>query len=627
MYNITKRLKDLDQYCEFVNALRESILLDNELNKDDICTVKINDDKIEMTYAELLINTVLWTPYAYYPDIKLTKEDIFDCKTLNADTLFNYFDSLIDKFITHDNCKELNIIISQMIETLGTISYYFNPKLGNTINLFSLIKLDRNNKEFDEIISTKFDRNDTSYDIEQELKIKLKRLLHILETDDNCLKDYVNAKEGINSLQLSQFAINVGNKPSLSGQTIPMPVNSNFLKGLETPSQYYIDAISGRKAQIINSTSLKQSGYLNRKLSILTIGVNSEFDIDDCHTPNYLEVKIEDETFLKRFHGRTMITDCKKNGTHQQLKTIDSKKDLDLIGKVIKVRSPITCCLKDGICRKCYGEKLSFVNQDIHIGLLATMEITSRVSQMLISAKHLLNTSSEQIIWDEKFTTYFHIENDSVRLNPECEESFHIRIVQEDDDGDKYDIVSISKLYIEDENGESIEIEFDKEVFLSAYLKRMLEGRNKDGSFIIGSDELDRKETLFYVEIANEELASHLKNVFSIIESKEKMGITDYNQLIMKFNQFLIKGKINIQSVHPEIVCYSLIRDIEDQSRRPDFKKFKPDYTILRVSDAILKSGSLIERLSFEKLRRQFNSTSVFSDIYKTSLFDALFMN
>lgn len=51
-------------------------------------------------------------------------------------------------------------------------------------------------------------------------------------------------------------------KPDLSNNTIPIPVNSNFMNGgIDSIPSLYIDAIGGRKSLIMNAT-VNNSGFV-----------------------------------------------------------------------------------------------------------------------------------------------------------------------------------------------------------------------------------------------------------------------------------------------------------------------------------------------------------------------------
>ncbi len=61
----------------------------------------------------------------------------------------------------------------------------------------------------------------------------------------NLLQPILKSGAGIKSKQLAEFSINGGFKPDLDGNTIPIPINSNFVVGgLSNVTNYYIDSLN-----------------------------------------------------------------------------------------------------------------------------------------------------------------------------------------------------------------------------------------------------------------------------------------------------------------------------------------------------------------------------------------------
>ena len=78
---------------------------------------------------------------------------------------------------------------------------------------------------------------------------------------DNHLGIVLRVKTGVKSKQLSEFAISEGLKPDLTGQTIPVPIqNSTLIRGADTPSYHYIDAMSSRKSLVMNKKTMGKAG-------------------------------------------------------------------------------------------------------------------------------------------------------------------------------------------------------------------------------------------------------------------------------------------------------------------------------------------------------------------------------
>ena len=68
-----------------------------------------------------------------------------------------------------------------------------------------------------------------------------------------------------------------------------------------------------------------------------------------------------------------------------------------------------------GICYKCYGD-LAYINNDINVGQIAAEGLSSIYTQILLSAKHLLESLVVKMEWSEGFYDYFQITFNSIAL-------------------------------------------------------------------------------------------------------------------------------------------------------------------------------------------------------------------
>ena len=409
-----KELLSDDEYYNNVYTTIYNTLLDNYSNKLCLYGLEVDGEPFVMYANTLITHMILWQPFLDFKNVEFLPEDfIINTKNISADTIADYLDILIAHFIQTVNQDDLNESISDVIERLGWISLDFNPLVGNTINLYDKIKLSERNPQYDDLVHTKLDDENMSMDeIEDEMNRRTTLLYEILSTEDNTFKDYVNSKEGLNRDQICQFEIVIGPKPDVRGNVFPKIVNTNFIcGGMQSASDYYIDASGGRKASIINYSQVKVSGYMTRKLSLLCMNTLLNPENDDCGSKNYVQVNIENKKILGRLNGRWA-----NDGLGNEF--LIRKTDTDLIGKTVNLRSPITCCGHDGkICRKCYGE-LSKINDNIHVGILGCQFLTEQQTQKMLSAKHLLKTNSEKINWSEEFLELFNVSANSISLNP-----------------------------------------------------------------------------------------------------------------------------------------------------------------------------------------------------------------
>lgn len=579
-----------------------------------------NNEVVRMKVAHFLVNLVLWKPFLYFKK-PFDKAFLFDAELVNAGSLASYMDMVIDEFITEDNHVLLNECKADMMDELGWFSLDFNMIIGNTINLHDRIQLAKRNPKYRELIHRKYDTSMPTDEIERLMKEDTAELLKILEEEENCFRDYIRAKEGVNKDQLTQFEINVGPKPDLKGNVFPMIVNTNFLvDGLQSASDYFIDSSGGRKAAIINFGQVKKAGYTMRKLSLLCMNTLLNFEDKDCGTTNFMSVHIDSKKTLERFNKRYY----RKGKKDVRI----SSKDTDLIGQIIMIRSSITCASKT-ICRKCYGD-LAFINRDIHAGILGIEELTSRLTQMMLSAKHLLKTNSETINWTNEFLELFAMDANAVIVNPALDnESRYALIIEEsmlsesedisggsDEEGgedefsfDRY----MEKIKVRiSEGGKNGKVRFwetspDKKLFISPFLEEIMKTAVKDdeGTITIPFKDLEFSEPLFFLEIENNELATHLNNILKLIDHNEHLDVENKEEMLQKFIELLNESGIDINSIHIENVIRELIRRQDDITQRPDFGQDNPDYRMLRVSDAIMHSNSIIISMSFEKIKKQ----------------------
>ena len=614
---------DGEAYKRFFDEKYQSIKQDYD-NKFNKVTLSFEGKKFNMMTNTLLVHMVLWKPFLHFNN-PFSERFIIETKKINADMISEYLDMVIEEFITYENQMELNIVISEIREELSWFSLDFNPIVGNTINLYDKIQLAKRNERYNDIIHTSLDDESmTMVEIEEEMKVRTNDLMNILKTEDNCFRDYIGSGEGVNRDQLTQFEVIIGPKPTMSGAVFPKIVNTNFLvNGLQSPSDYLIDASGGRKASVINFTQVKDSGYMTRKLSLLCMNTLLNPENNDCGSTNYMKLNIDCKKTLGRLNGRYAIIDGKE--------VLIKKTNKDLIGKEILLRSPITCCSHDGkVCRKCYGE-LAKINDNIHIGVLGTQFLTEQQTQKMLSAKHLLKTNSETINWQPEFLEFFNVSSNSIGMNLSLSNpSLYTLVFNENDmneSGDSEYSNSITKFIIKSKGVKDIFIESEKELFISDYLEKVLDFngiKDDDGNISLSMDKLSDDETFFFIEIENNELSKHLHSIINLIDKKDHLGATNKDELMQMFLELVNEAGIHIDSVHLENIVREILRNPNNLTKRPDWSQPNPAYDMLRVSDAIMNSDSISTSLSFEKIKKQLYEPETYEKVAE-SLLDSLF--
>jgi hypothetical protein len=580
-------------------------------------TIKIGENTIETTKANFTINLILLRPFCQFN--KTVKEKfLMDTSKIDSYKLSKHFTKLI-KYFSDEDYRELNECIAEIIEELADISGDFNVLSGNTMSLFGLIELANKNKEFNNLLHFEIPKGMQFNEIEDLLKQKTNELNNILCQNENILRNYINSKTGINTKQLSQTILCVGPKPSLDGKIIPIPINTSFIRGLRSIVDFYINATGGRKALITNYKQVKNAGYLTRKLTLLALDSNLDYEEEDCCTNHYIKCFIDSNETIQRLNGRWY------RGEDNKLHLINSYMNNEkLIGRTLDLRSPITCCSKN-ICRTCYGDNLAKLNRELHVGILSVVLLTSQLTQMLLSAKHLLQTNSSKIDWPKSFLKYLFVDRNMV-LPVTTTGGFSLVIdvenIQEDDETlQKY----ITEFSIKEQKGKEFKIKSPVNLLLTDSLNELLDYYKRGENIVIPFKIFNPDAALFTFTTENNELSASLKNILDLIETSTHLGLTDIHEIYNKFISLLNESNLTIDSVHIEILLRALTRDPYDLTQRPDFSTSKfPEFLVLRVTNAILNSPSVAVRLAFERLKKQITSPEIYSASGE-SILDELF--
>lgn len=215
--------------------------------------LKLEDDsEILISVNAYLSNLALWRPCIRYK-IAVTLDMVMDTSNLTSDQIKDYLDNkYIRNLRSKVNLDKLNIECAVVIEKCKKIVEDFGLILGITYNIYTINQL-RKNPEIDDLMHTSIPKGLQPNEIEEYCIKRRNRLMELLGKSDTCFAALINSGEGFKPGQFQEFFVVIGNKPSLEGTTLPVPINTNIMvKGLDSPSHYLLDAKAGRKALIFN---------------------------------------------------------------------------------------------------------------------------------------------------------------------------------------------------------------------------------------------------------------------------------------------------------------------------------------------------------------------------------------
>lgn len=566
-----------------------------------------------------LTNIMMWEPLIRLDRFShIGPHYIMDCTKISSGLIKSYIDNMIlIPFRKQFDNKTLNKVIHDLIHNLSRISTDFNIILGLSINVETFIHVAERNPRFNEIIRTKIDESMQPKEIETYLESLMDEEIEILKTEDNFLKPILMSGTGIKAKQLAEFSINGGLKPDLYDNTIPIPINSNFIVGgLGNVTNYYLDSLGGRKAAIMNKTVMGKSGHFARMVMLLASDVQLKKkgeEAEDCGTLYTVKMEVKTKEHLKKLIGRYYRL------PHVRQYKIITAKDTHLIGQTILLRSPVRCAGKK-LCKKCYGE-LYYTNKDLKsVGGYAGTQVTNPLSQSILSAKHLLTTQSEEIQFNEEFYKFFTINANEIYLNAENEDidisqysmiimKENIQVIEQFDESEFNSYILLFELKNR-KTGEIIEVREVNggELYISQELKEILDSdRSSKDYHEIPLNNISFEDRLFVMEVTNNELTKPLYSIMNLLNRSDHEGCTTIDEMVQKLLDLIIESKFSVDSVHGEILIRPLIRSSKDILKFPNYRKYVEgdDYRILTVDSALQNHPSVLISLSFQDLSRQ----------------------
>jgi len=224
---------------------------------------------------------------------------------------------------------------------------------------------------------------------------------------------YMMADSGArgSAAQIRQLAGMRGLMAKPDGSIIETPITANFREGLNV-LQYFISTHGARKGLADTALKTANSGYLTRRL----VDVTQDLVVTevDCGTTNGVSMKalIEGgevvEPLRERILGRVTANDVIHPETQKTLVAsgeLLNEGEVDQIEALgideVKVRTPLTCDTRYGLCCKCYGRDLgrgSLVNVGEAVGVIAAQSIGEPGTQLTMRTFHIGGAASRTAV-------------------------------------------------------------------------------------------------------------------------------------------------------------------------------------------------------------------------------------
>ncbi|MFC2521570.1 MAG: DNA-directed RNA polymerase subunit beta' [Lautropia mirabilis] len=224
---------------------------------------------------------------------------------------------------------------------------------------------------------------------------------------------YMMADSGArgSATQIRQLAGMRGLMAKPDGSIIETPITANFREGLNV-LQYFISTHGARKGLADTALKTANSGYLTRRL--VDVAQDLVVTEHDCGTSNGVAMRalVEGgeviEPLRDRVLGRVTAVDVINPETQETAIPAGELLNEDLVEKIeqlgideVRVRTPLTCDVRYGLCAKCYGRDLGrgvLVNTGESVGIIAAQSIGEPGTQLTMRTFHIGGAASRAAV-------------------------------------------------------------------------------------------------------------------------------------------------------------------------------------------------------------------------------------
>ena len=348
----------------------------------------------------------------------------------------------------HVGKKQLKDILQHVINTHGTTTtaevlddikatgYKYSTRAAMTVSISEMTvppikkelianaekKVEQITQNYYRGRSTDEERHKNVIKVWQETDERLKdALLAGLDKYNNIFMMADSGARGSNQ-QIKQLAGMRGLMADTSGNTIELPIKSNFREGLDV-LEYFISAHGARKGLSDTALRTADSGYLTRRL----VDVSQDLVIreNDCSVGRAIpgmyvyefvnEKATADsdakadvlESLQERITGRFLAEDIVDPKTGELIlganHLVTSKRAEEIIKtgvEHVKIRTILTCRSHIGVCAKCYGSNLA-TGQAVQIGeavgIIAAQSIGEPGTQLTMRTFHTGGVAGDNI--------------------------------------------------------------------------------------------------------------------------------------------------------------------------------------------------------------------------------------
>ena len=593
---------------------KEEVLIAYNLKKINIkalVKVRMGEEMVETSAGRIIFNNILPEEFEY-------QNDIMDSKTMKK-----MINKVIDIYgpeavVTLDKIKELGFTFATRSGITWGMADLTVPKEKKALITEAEKKIKDVEAYYEKGLLSRDEKTNQVIEVWKKVKGEIEKLIPQSISSASPVFSIIDSGSRGSWSQPVQMAGMKGLVASPSGKIIELAIKHSFKEGFDV-LEYFMSTHGARKGTADTALRTSTSGYLTRRL--VDVGHDVIINENDCGDKEGLIVSKKDSAEINQDFANKIFTRISlekivdpetkevivKAGDIIDLKIAQRIKDIPEI-ETVKIRSPLTCKCKRGICQKCYGLDLGWkglINIGEAVGVIAAQSIGEPGTQLTMRTFHTGGVAGEA---------------DITRGLPRVEEIFERRPPK----GEAEIALKDGKVIeIDDKKGiiKVLTLKSDKEDDIIEYpVSSSIEILVKEGDVVTkgqplsaGSIDIKKLFKLLGVKAVQDYIIQEIQKVYI----SQGVGIHDKHvEIIVRqmFSRVKIKDSGDSRFSQGEIISRALMLEENEDLEKAGKKIIESDELLLGVSKVALNTDSFLSAASFQETSRVLIEASLRGD-------------
>lgn len=600
----------------------------------EITVVLSNNKPVLMPLRIALYNAILWRIYIAF-NVPVTEDRIFWIEGFDDETTANCCDKIYNELVLDMDMPYMDVLSKIWLSKNMTFSFSYNNTRHYqvTLDALSLSRLFVQ-KPLKDIVDQRLDERHGTRVAEKKMEIVNQQLHDILQTKDilvdNILAPFMKTKL-LKRNQLPQMFAMYGCRSDITDEMMRHPISSSAMGGLEDIWDFATESLSAKKAAFFNSEVIESAQYFARKCRLVGSQLPKLYN-GSCGSTVTIPILLK-EKHASNFLGKYILLDeehihllkKEKRRRYDDNSIRLTKKNIGLFtDKVVRIWSPFGCRHIDGVCEHCAGymhQRLeAYIPPGIHLGVFSATKTVSAVTQLILSAKHLIKTLSKEYNLPQHAVRYLIKNGDalmwqvtiadqlkriSVRLNLSAIGPITDLTRNTIPAGETFSAVDRMELVKDGKVCDMLELsDGDTKPYLSNYVLQYMRKNYKKlvvtpDTVDIPLEDFDFSKSFLRYKVVNDDMVSFVAAVENFLSTQ----IKEYHSVSKLISDFieLLYNKANIDIFYVEMMLKGFMITDEDDYRIPVIENGEQSVNFGGLGP-VISEAALSTKLSFERM-------------------------